>query len=135
MTKQTEKKSSIYLREFGFDVDKIKDDSVRKFIGQILEAILQFEKSAIVSKLRAGRQRVKQLAGRCEGRKPYGYYPGEDTVIKRIRVLYRKKPGENRLSCHKIAKILNKENQPTRKGGLWQGPQVKQILERLKLAK
>jgi hypothetical protein len=48
-----------------------------------------------------------------------GYRPGEQETIDRIKQLFRKKPQEDRLSCYKIAKILNKENRPTRQGGQW----------------
>jgi len=126
---------SVIAADSGVDLTTGDDDPTRTLIRQVLGAVSQFEKSVIVLKLRAARQRTKRKTGRCEGRKPYGYYPGEDKVIKRIKQLYRKRPGEERMSCHRIAKILNKENLPTRKGGLWQGPQVLQILKRLKLAK
>jgi len=88
-----------------------------------------------VHKLRKAREAKKAKTGRCEGQKPYGYYPEEKETIKRMRQLYRNKPGEERLSCHRIAQILNKEKRPTRQGGPWQGPQVQQILKLLKLAK
>jgi hypothetical protein len=88
-----------------------------------------------VHKLRKAKEAKKAKTGRCEGQKPYGYYPEEEETIKRMRQLYGKKPGEGRLSCHRIAQILNKEKRPTRQGGPWQGPQVQQILKLLKLAK
>ena len=88
-----------------------------------------------VHKLRKAREAKRAKTGRREGRKPYGYYPKEEETIKRMRQLYRKKPGEERLNCHRIAKILNKEKRPTRQGGPWQGTQVQQILKRLKLVK
>lgn len=126
---------SVIGADSGVDLTTGDDDPTRTLIRQVLGAVSQFEKSVTVLKLRAARERTKRKTGRCEGRKPYGYYPGEKETIKRMRQLYRKKPGEERLSCHRIAKILNKEKRPTRQGGPWQGTQVQQILKRLKLVK
>ena len=112
-----------------------EDDPWKKFIVQIQNNIAELDKRLLVRKLRKAREAKRAKTGQCEGRKPFGYNPGEDETIKRIKQLYRKKPGEERLSCHRIAKVLNKEERPTRQGGPWQGPQVQQILKRLKVAK
>ncbi len=70
------------LRKYGFELvsvtepDLCQDDPTRKLMRQIFGAIAEYEKSMIVIKLRGARQRKKALTGRCEGRKPYGYYPG-----------------------------------------------------------
>jgi hypothetical protein len=82
-------------------------------------------------KLRAARERTKRKTGRCEGRKPYGYYPGEDRVVKRIKELYRKPRGEKRMGFMTIAKKLNEEGVPTRTGAKWSDVLVKSILVRL----
>ncbi|MFC1766299.1 recombinase family protein, partial [Planctomycetota bacterium] len=68
--------------------------------------------------------------GRCEGRKPYGYYPGEEDVIKRIRELARKPHGQERMGCRAIARQLNEEGVCTRSGVPWSGTQVRSILSR-----
>jgi DNA invertase Pin-like site-specific DNA recombinase len=39
-------------------------------IRQVLGAVAQFEKAALVAKLKAARERKKRETGRCEGRKP-----------------------------------------------------------------
>lgn len=39
-------------------------------VQQILGAVSQFEKASIVAKLKAARDRKREAAGRCEGRKP-----------------------------------------------------------------
>ena len=112
-----------------------ENDPWKKFIIQIQNSVAELDKRLLVRKLRKARESKRAETGRCESRKSFGTFPGEDETIKRMKQLYRKKPGEERLSCHRIAKILNKENRPTRQGGPWQGPQVQQILKRLKLAK
>lgn len=50
-------------------------------------AVAQYEKSQIVLKLRGARMRNRAKEGRCEGRKPYGFYEGEAAVLKRIETL------------------------------------------------
>ncbi len=116
----------------GVDLTTGDNDPTRTLIRQVLGAVSQFEKSIIVLKLRAARQRTKQKTGRCEGRKPYGFYPGEDKIIQRIKELYRKPYKEQRLGFGTIARKLNEEGIPTRTGVLWSDTQVKAILTRKK---
>ena len=107
-----------------------EDDPWKKFIVQIQNNIAELDKRLLVRKLRKAREAKKAKTGRCEGRKPYGYYPGEDDVIKRIRQLYRKPHGQERLGCRAIAKQLNQEGISTRSGVPRSGTQVKSILDR-----
>lgn len=58
-----------------------------ELVRQILGAVSQFEKAAIVAKLRHARERKREVTGRCEGRKPV-----PETVIAEARRLYRKSP-------------------------------------------
>ena len=67
--------------------DLLKDDYSRKFMRQVFGAIAEYEKAMIVAKLRGARNRKKAKTGRCEGRKPYGHYPGEKRVVDRMRAL------------------------------------------------
>lgn len=54
-------------------VDLVTDsDPSRTLVRQMFSAIAQYEKSCLVAKLRAARQRKKAQTGRCEGAKPYG---------------------------------------------------------------
>lgn len=100
-------------------------------IRQVLGAVAQFEKSVMVLKLRAARQRIKRQTGRsCEGQKPYGTYPAEAAVVLRMRDLRRKPPKGRRLSYAQIAIQLNHEGLPTRKGGPWKPSAVQAILKR-----
>ena len=123
---------SVIAADSGVDLTTGDDDPTRTLIRQVLGAVSQFDKSVIVLKLRAARQRTKRKTGRCEGRKPYGYYPGEDKVVKRIKQLYRKPRGEKRLGFMTIAKKLNEEGVPTRTGAKWSDVLVKSILTRKK---
>lgn len=112
-----------------------ENDPWKKFIVQIQNNIAELDKRLLVRKLRKAREAKRAETGRCEGRKPFGYYPGEAETLKRMKQLYRKSKGENRLGFYQIATILNKEDLPTRKGTPWHGAQVSAILKRLKLAK
>jgi DNA invertase Pin-like site-specific DNA recombinase len=121
---------SVIAADSGVDLTTGDDDPTRTLIRQVLGAVSQFEKSVIVLKLRAARERTKRKTGRCEGRKPYGYYPGEDRIIKRIKELYRKPRGEKRMGLRAIARKLNEEGIPTRSGVPWSNTQVRSILSR-----
>jgi DNA invertase Pin-like site-specific DNA recombinase len=122
------------LTSEGVDLTVADGDPTRKLIRQVLGAVAEFEKSSLVIKLRAARQRMRRDTGRCEGRKPYGYYEGEGKVIKHMKELYRKPRGGKRLTCGKIASKLNEEGYTTRSGGKWHDAQVRRILVEGKVA-
>ena len=107
-----------------------ENDPWKKFIVQIQNNIAELDKRLLVRKLRKAREAKRSKTGRCEGRKPYGYYPGEDRIIKRIKELYRKPHGEKRMGFRTIARKLNEEGIPTRSGANWSDTQVKSILTR-----
>jgi DNA invertase Pin-like site-specific DNA recombinase len=123
---------SVISADSGIDLTTGDDDPTRTLIRQVLGAVSQFEKSVTVLKLRAARERTKRKTGRCEGRKPYGYYPGEGKIIERIKELYRKPHGEKRMGFGTIARKLNEEGILTRSGVPWSDTQVKSILTRKK---
>lgn len=85
----------------------------------------------LAAKLRKARELKKAKTGRCEGRKPYGFFEGEENLIKRIKQLHRKPRGGKRLGPYQIARILNEEGWPTRKAQVWRGSHVSAILKRL----
>jgi DNA invertase Pin-like site-specific DNA recombinase len=58
-----------------------------EMVRQILGAVSQFEKAALVAKLRHARDRKRQIAGRCEGRKPV-----PAPVVAAARRLARRSP-------------------------------------------
>ena len=76
-------------------------------------------------KLRAARNRKKARTGRCEGAKPYGYYPGEKRTLEHMRAL--RKQG---LGYARIAGQLNAEGIPPRRGYKWHAYSVDLILSR-----
>ena len=108
-------------------------DPTRKLIRQVLGAIAEFDKNVIVLRLAAGRARKRKREGRCEGRKPFGYYEGEPEVLALIRRLRRKPRGKGKraLSYQTIAEELNRRGVPTRVAGRqWHGESVRRIHQR-----
>jgi|SRR5712664_266347 len=67
------------------DVASDSIDPTRKLVRQILAALAEWEKSALVKKLAVARARVKAKTGRCEGRLPYGCRVGEQAVVEIIK--------------------------------------------------
>ena len=119
------------LASDGADLTTADDDPTRTLIRQVLAAVAQFDKSVIVLKLRAARDRKRRRDGRCEGRKPFGARPAEAQALERIRALRRKPKGRPRLSIAGIAARLNDEMVPTRTGKPWAPGTVYGILRRI----
>ena len=115
----------------GADLTSGSDDPTRTLIRQVLGAVAQFEKSVVVLKLRAARDRKRRKDGRCEGRKPFGVRPGEADTVARILELRRKPKGQPRLSVASIAERLNAEGHRARSGRPWAPGTVHAILKRL----
>jgi len=107
--------------------DLCSDDPSRKLMRQIMGAFHEYEKQMIVVKLRGARQRTKIKRGTCEGRKAFGFYPGEADTLKRILELDAS--GETTTA---IANRLQAEGRKTRNGGEWLQPTVSKILNREK---
>lgn len=103
--------------------DLMATDPTRVLIRQMMGAVSQYDKSQIVTKLRGARQRMKAKEGRCEGRKPFGYYEGEQAVIERMEALRASGMGFDR-----IAAQLNADGLQTRTGARWHGLVVNRIL-------
>jgi DNA invertase Pin-like site-specific DNA recombinase len=117
------------LRKNGFELvsvaepDLMANDPTRILVRQMMGAVAQYEKSQIVLKLRGARLRKKARTGRCEGRKPYGFYEGEGALLERIKALRAEGLGFDR-----VAAKLNEQGVPTRTGKLWHGVVVNRIL-------
>lgn len=114
----------------GTDLTAHNDDPTRTLIRQVLGAVAQFEKSVMVSKLRAARERARIRHGSCEGRKPFGKNPEEKKTLIRMKQLRRIVNETCRLSYAKIADILNDEGHQTRHGRPWVSGTIRKILKR-----
>jgi DNA invertase Pin-like site-specific DNA recombinase len=98
-------------------------DPTRVMFRHIMGAIAQYDKSMVVLKLRAARNRKRLTMGRCEGRKPYGFRPGEQAVLERAKALRAEG-----LSFDRIAAQLNADKIKPRTGERWWGKTVNNIL-------
>jgi DNA invertase Pin-like site-specific DNA recombinase len=117
------------LQKHGFTLvsvaepDLMASDPTRILMRQLMGAVAQYDKSQIVLKLRGARMRMRAKEGRCEGRKPYGFFDGEDAVIERMNALRATGLGFDR-----IAAQMNAEGLKTRTGARWHGLVVNRIL-------
>jgi len=115
----------------GEDVTQaMRDDPMRRAMVQVQGVFAELDKNLIVRKLRKARQAKRERDGRCEGRKPFGHYDGEQAVLDRMKQLRRKPRGGERLPVGKVAESLNAEGLRNRSGGLWTGAHVRKILAR-----
>lgn len=105
--------------------DLCSTDPTRKFIRQIMGATAEYEREMIVLKLRGARQRMKAKTGRCEGKKPFGFYPEEQPALKCIQDWHAEG-----YSGEAIAIALNTQGFRTRSGADWIGSTVRRILQR-----
>ena len=107
------------------------DDPTRKLIRQMFGALAEYDKTMLVLKLRAARERVRVKEGRCEGRKPYGDTQEEQTVLRRMRALRRRgRDGKPSHTYQDIANLLNKEGVSTKTGGQWSRALVYGVLKK-----
>jgi len=115
----------------GQDVSEAMErDPMLKALVQIQGVFAELEKNLLVRKLRKARENIRKEKGVCEGRKPYGHYPGEEEIVSRMKQLRRKPRGKPRLGPYQIAAALNQEGYQTRTGKAWHGVTVRRILAR-----
>lgn len=107
------------------------DDSnpTSKLIRQILAAFAEFERSSIVNKLRAARQRERSRNGRCEGVKPFGTLPGEEIILALMQGF--RQEGSTSLE---VAARLNRMEAESRSGKPWHASTVAKILARHRIS-
>jgi DNA invertase Pin-like site-specific DNA recombinase len=104
--------------------DLMSSDPSRIAFRQMMGVFAQYDKSQIVIKLKAARMRKRAKDGRCEGRKPYGFYEGEPEVLDRMKALHATPMGFDR-----IAAQLNSEGVKPRSGARWHGMVINRILK------
>jgi DNA invertase Pin-like site-specific DNA recombinase len=82
----------VIAADSGTDLTADSDDPTRRLIRQVLGAVAELDRRVTVMKLRAARERKRSRGEQCEGRKPFGSFPGESETLARIRELRRKPP-------------------------------------------
>lgn len=101
------------------DVATNEGDPTRKMMRQILGAIAEWEKTMIVRKLGSARKRHRLNAGRCEGRKPYGFTPEERNIIALIKSMRTANDIVPAMTWDMIAFELNRRGFKTRENKKW----------------
>ena len=96
------------------DVASTDIDPTRKMLRQIMGAVSEWDKSMLVHKLAVARRRIRLSGQRCDGKKPYGFRPGEKEIQARIAELR----GLG-YSSWEIAVELNASGHRTRHGRQW----------------
>ena len=99
--------------------DLCGDDPTRKLIRTIMGAFAEYDKTMIVAKLRASRERIKLKTGKCEGRKGYNETEQGRAILERINALRSSPENSKRLTWQQIADQLNMEGVLTIDGKTW----------------
>ncbi len=121
---------SIVTADTGQSLTEADNDPSRKLIRQVLNAVAEYERSALVAKLRAARERKKPNGGHHVGCYPFGAHPGrpdEARTLDRIRELRRQRQGRQRLAFAQIAATLNAEGRASRSGREWTPTMVRDV--------
>jgi DNA invertase Pin-like site-specific DNA recombinase len=124
------------LRELGIELiaadspDSFVDDApTAVIVRQILGAVAQFEKAALVAKLKGARERVRRSRGKCEGRKTHKEQNPEAVALaKRLRRA-SPKTGE-RMSLRRISGELAAAGYVNERGREFNPNSVKSMIER-----
>lgn len=104
--------------------DLCKDDPTRKLLRVIMGAISEYDKTMIVLKLKAARQRKRLRGEKCEGAPRYGTRPGEDAIRSELEARRA-----NGMSWQGIAAKMNNMGYRTRSGGKWYAATIQRMLQ------
>lgn len=125
------RKIDLYSADTGENItEAVRNDPMKKAMIQIQASFFELEKSNLVNKLRAARERKKAETGRCEGQRPFGTGNLEEEHTFRVMIRLR----EEGLGMRGIAAELNRMGRATRNGRAWHFSSVSKILARVELA-
>jgi len=96
------------------DGDLLEDDPTRKLVRQVLGAIAEYDKTMTVLKLKASRDRIRKVKGKCEGRK--SYQEVNPDLINEIKTLRRKPRNGKKLSLEQTLEALQAKGFKTATG-------------------
>jgi len=109
------------------DDNLLKDDPERMIMRQMLGTFVEYDRSMLVIKLKAARDRKRKRTGkRVEGKKTYQQVQPE--LVNYIRQLRRKPMGGKRMTLNQIAEKLNSESVKTLQGRNWNKQLVCNVL-------
>ena len=113
------------LTASGDDVTDSSDPS-RVMMRKIAGAFHQYEKARLVAKLRLARQRRKERAGKCEGRKSWAEINPE--LVKEAKRLRRRSPKGHQRSLREVAAELAKLGYVNERGVRFSASSVQSML-------
>jgi DNA invertase Pin-like site-specific DNA recombinase len=99
----------------------VSDTPTAIMVRQILGAVSQFEKAAIVAKLKGARDRKRLVRGKCEGRKSHSEASPE-TVVRAKALRRQNRRTHKRMSLREIAAVLASEGRVSPRSGNAFGP-------------
>ena len=121
---------AIVTADTGQDLTDADSDPSRKLIRQVLNAVAEYERSALVAKLRAARERKKRNGGHGVGCYRFGQHPerpDEAVTLVRIQELRRARSARRRATLREVADTLNSEGRPSRTGRAWTPAMVRDL--------
>ncbi|MFO1078003.1 MAG: recombinase family protein [Planctomycetota bacterium] len=121
---------SIVTADTGQSLTEADNDPSRKLIRQVLNAVAEHERSALVAKLRAARERKKRNGGHAVGCYRFGEHPErphEAETMDRIRKLRGIRTGRVQTSLAAVAQRLNEEGRASRSGRPWTAAMVRDL--------
>jgi DNA invertase Pin-like site-specific DNA recombinase len=104
-----------------------EDTPTAVLVRQVLGAIAQFEKTSLVAKLKAARDRKIAAGEKCGGRKSYA--ERDRALVDRARQLHRPDPGRRPISLRQVAAALAAEGKVTPNGLPYSASAVASMLE------
>ena len=112
----------------------ISDDPMKRAMVQMQGIFAELDKSLLVKKLRKSRERVREVHGKCEGRKGYAEIK-DGEILREIKRLRRKRKGKARRKFSEIAEALNDQGHQATNGKPFTANTVRGILHRHKTKK
>lgn len=122
---------AVYVADTGQNLSDADNDPSRKLIRQVLNAVAEYERSALVAKLRAARERKRRGGGHAVGCYRFGAHPErshEADTLSRIRDLRGCSKGRRRLTLAEVATVLTVERRTSRSGRPWTAAMVRDLL-------
>lgn len=110
--------------ENGTDLTGDSGNPTGAMLRQILGAVAEFERAALVAKMRAAKARIRAETGRgCEGQKPFGARPGEAETLAVARQLVA-----SGMTWDAAAAELNRQGRKPRRGAGWTRGSLHRVL-------
>ena len=105
-----------------------ENDPTRKLIRQVFGAVAEYEKSMLVLKLRAARNRKRAKGEKVEGRKGYRDTPEGQAILRSIAALRRPRKYGGKRTYKEVAEALNEQGTSSMSGKPWTGQMVRDAL-------